>query len=111
MWSRDRGLGLETVSRPKNAVLVSNVPVLVWVFRGAFLVLKVWSWSWASGLGHSPLVLALHLWFGLWWELEWIICLKMLSIFSAIRELSYYYEASNSCADPPKTKRERLFAS
>ena len=37
----------------------------------------------------------------------------MSSIFSVIKESSYYYEASNSCDDPPRTKRERasLFAS
>jgi len=44
MWSRDRGLGLQTVSRPENRGLGLGAQVLV-LFLVLVLVMGPWSWS------------------------------------------------------------------
>src|SRR5688572_26830332 len=71
MWSRDRGLGLETVSRPKKSGLGLGLGLdctglglglglegcgLGLGLKGVVLVLGVWSRSFAFGLGLAPLV-------------------------------------------------------
>ena len=102
MWSRDRDLGLKTVSRPKNAVLVSNVLGLGVIRCGLGLkgmVLGVWSRSFAFGLGLAPLVGT---------RVEYLLNAVDISGYLGISEITL-----NSCDDPPRTKRERtsLFAS
>ena len=71
MWSRDRGLGLETVSRPKKCGLGLGLGLecaglglglglsrcgLGLGLKGLVLVLGVWSRLFAFGLGLAPLV-------------------------------------------------------
>ena len=69
MRSRDRGLGLETVSRPKKCGLGLGLGLectglglglercgLGLGLKGLVLVLGVWSRSFAFGLGLAPLV-------------------------------------------------------
>jgi len=63
MWSRDRGLGLETVSRPKKCGLGLGLECtglglircdLGLGLKGMVLVLGIWSRSCAFGLGLAP---------------------------------------------------------
>ena len=67
--------------------------------KGVVLVLGVWSRSFAFGLGLAPLVGT---------RVEYLLNVVDISGYSGISEI-----ASNSCDDPPRTKRERtsLFAS
>ena len=67
MWSRDRGLGLETVSRPKKCGLGLSLGLECTGLglglercgldlKGVVLVLGIWSRSFAFGLDLAPLV-------------------------------------------------------
>ena len=93
MGSRDRGLGLETVSRPKKCGLGLGLSLecaglglglkrcglgLGLGLKGVVLVLGVWSRSFAFGLGLGPLV-----WPLLGTRVEYL--LKTLSIFPPIQ--------------------------
>src|ERR1043165_205366 len=89
MWSRDRGLGLETISRPKKCGLGLSLECaglglglkrcgLGLGLKGVVLVLGAWSRTFAFGLGLGPLV-----WPLLGTRVEYL--LKTLSIFPLIQ--------------------------
>ena len=91
MWSPDRGLGLETVSRPKKCGLGLECAGLGLGLKrcglglglkGVVLVLGVWSWSFAFGLGLGPLVWPLP---GM--RVEYLLNTLRFSAYSGISEI------------------------
>src|SRR5678815_4597963 len=104
MWSRDRGLGLETVSRPKKGGLGLGLGLectglglglglercglgLGLGLKGVVLVLGVWSRSFAFDLGLAPLVGT---------RVDYLLNVVDIFGYSGTSEI-----ASNSCDDPP----------
>ena len=107
MWYRDRGLGLETISRPKKCGLGLGLECtglglglercgLGLGLKGMILVLGIWSRSFAFGLGLAPLV-----WPLVGTRVEYLLNVGHICGYSGISEVT-----SNSCDDPPRTKGE-----
>src|SRR5688572_14730386 len=97
MWSRDRGPGLETVSRPKKCGLGLGLGLecaglgLGLGLKGVVLGLGVWSRSFAFGLGLAPLV----------WPLVGTRVDYLLNVVDIFGYPGTSEIASNSCDDPP----------